>query len=84
MQSVFYADNEDSDQTARMRSLIWVFVGRTCQKLHFLTFWLIISYVGLAYVGTMCKTSSGKSASIVQDVGDFQSASVIAHELGHR
>ena len=27
-----YADNEDSDQTARMRSLICVFVGRTCQK----------------------------------------------------
>ena len=24
-----HADNEDSDQTARMRRLIWVFVGRT-------------------------------------------------------
>ena len=32
-----YADNEDSDQTARMRRLIWVFVGRTYQKVRFLT-----------------------------------------------
>ncbi|XP_060590833.1 metalloprotease mig-17-like isoform X2 [Ruditapes philippinarum] len=38
---------------------------------------------GLAYVGTMCNTSEGKSASIVQDVGDFKSAGVITHELGH-
>ena len=27
--------NEDSAQTARMRSLIWVFVVRTCQKVRF-------------------------------------------------
>ena len=26
-----YADNEDSDQTARMRSLIWVFFGHISQ-----------------------------------------------------
>ena len=32
-----HADNEDSDQTARMRSLIRVFVGRTFQKVRFLT-----------------------------------------------
>ena len=25
-----HADNEDSDQAARMRRLIWVFVRRTC------------------------------------------------------
>ena len=36
-----HADNEDSDQTARMRRLIWVFVGRTCQKVRFLTVRLI-------------------------------------------
>ena len=30
-------DNEDTYQTARMRRLIWVFVGRTCQKVRFLT-----------------------------------------------
>ena len=36
-----YADNEDSDQTARMRRLIWVFVGRTCEKVRFLTLWRI-------------------------------------------
>ena len=31
--------SEDSDQTARMRRLIWIFVGRTCPKV--LTLWLI-------------------------------------------
>ena len=30
-----HADNEDSDLTARMRRLIWVFVGSTCQKVLF-------------------------------------------------
>ena len=35
------ADNEESDQTVRMRKLIWVFVGRTvCQKVRFLKLWL--------------------------------------------
>ena len=33
---VLHADNEDSDQTGRMRRLIYVFVGRTCQKVRFL------------------------------------------------
>ena len=32
-----YAENEDTNQTARMRRLIWVFIGRTCQKVRFLT-----------------------------------------------
>ena len=36
-----HADNEDSDRTARMRRLIWDFVGRTCQKVRFLTFRLL-------------------------------------------
>ena len=31
------AHNEDSDQPAHPRWLIWVFVGRTCQKIRFLT-----------------------------------------------
>ena len=31
------ADNEDSDQIAMIRKLIWVFVGRTWQTVHFLT-----------------------------------------------
>ena len=38
---VLDADKEDSDQTARMRSLIRLFFGRTCQKVRFLTLWLI-------------------------------------------
>ena len=36
-----HADNEDSDQIAQRRSLIWVFVGHTCQKVRFLTLSLI-------------------------------------------
>ena len=32
-----HAVNEDSNQTARMRRLIWVFVGGTCRKVRFLT-----------------------------------------------
>ena len=31
------APREDSDQTAWMRRLIWIFAVRTCPKLHFLT-----------------------------------------------
>ena len=36
-----HAENEDSDQTARMRSLIRVFVERISLKVRFPTFWLI-------------------------------------------
>ena len=32
---------EDSDQTARMRRLIWVFDGSTCQTVRFLRLWII-------------------------------------------
>ena len=32
------APSEDSEQTARMRSLIRIFTVRSCQKVHFLTF----------------------------------------------
>ena len=35
---MFYAYNEDSDQTALMRRLIWVFGGRIYYKVRFLTF----------------------------------------------
>ena len=34
---LFNAPSEDSDQTARMRRLIWIFAGRTCSKGRFLT-----------------------------------------------
>ena len=39
--------HEDSDQTARMRRLIWIFAGRTFPKVRFLTLQLkcIIGYV---------------------------------------
>ena len=33
--TIHRAPSEDSDQTVRMRMLIWVFAGRTCQKVHF-------------------------------------------------
>ena len=35
------APSEDSDQTARMRRLIWIFVGRTCTKVCLLMLRLI-------------------------------------------
>ena len=40
--------SEDSDQTARMRRLIWIFAGHTCPKVRFLTLRLIctLSYNG--------------------------------------
>lgn len=44
----------------------------------------VVFATGLAYVGSMCEVKNGKSSSIVQDLGDFQSAGVVAHELGHR
>ena len=40
------ASSEDSDQTARMCRLIWIFAGRTCQKVHFQT---------LSWVMCFCK-----------------------------
>ena len=33
-----HADNDDSEQTARIRGLIRIFVGRTCQKVIFLLY----------------------------------------------
>ena len=56
-----HADIEDSDQTARMHRLIWVFVGHTCQKGSFQTLWLIFSTLPEAgkcfwcYLQTRCK-----------------------------
>ena len=38
--SFLHADSEDSDQTGRMPSLIWVFAGRTCHFVGFLVRWL--------------------------------------------
>ena len=37
-----YADSEDSDQTGRMTSLIWVFAGRTDYFVGFVMHWLIL------------------------------------------
>ena len=38
--SFLHADSEDSDQTGRMPRLIWVFAGRTCHFVGFVTTWL--------------------------------------------
>ena len=35
--SFLHADSEDSDQTGRMPRLIWVFAGRTCHFVSFVT-----------------------------------------------
>ena len=37
-----HADNEDSDQTTRMRRLIWVIDERTCYKVQFGTLRFVI------------------------------------------
>ena len=37
-----WALSEDSDQTGRMPRLIWVFAGRTCHFVGFVTRWLIL------------------------------------------
>ena len=39
--SFLQADSEDSDQTGRMPRLIWVFAGRTCRFVRFVTMRLI-------------------------------------------
>ena len=44
-----HADNKDSDQTAQMRRLIWVFVGCTCRTVHFLTLKLIYFFIITRY-----------------------------------
>ena len=48
----FHADNEDSVQNVKVRMLIWVFVGSTCQTVHFLTFRLISAASNIAQVST--------------------------------
>ena len=45
------ASSEDSDQTARMRRLIWINAGRTCPKVRFLTF-------RLNYLSALCLANS--------------------------
>ena len=39
---LLHADSEDSDQTGRMTSLIWVFAGRTYYFVGFIMHWLIL------------------------------------------
>ena len=41
-----HADSDDSDQTGRMPRLIWVFVGRTCHFVGFVTRRLIFQILG--------------------------------------
>ena len=63
---VLHVDKEDSDQTAHPRSLIWIFVERTCQKVRFSRNGTFVS-----------KAASGGTAKINQTVemwrlyGDF-------------
>ena len=49
-----YVDNEDSNQTARMRRLIWVFVGRTYKKVRFRPLRLILRYFYSAIINCIC------------------------------
>ena len=43
--SFFHADSEDSDQTGRMPRLIWIFTGRTCHFVGFVTWRLKWSWI---------------------------------------
>ena len=59
MFSVFRAENEESDETARMRRLITVFVGRTDQKVRFLNVnWYQDRRQPLICVGILIETFS--------------------------
>ena len=53
---LFHVDNENSEQTAPMRRLICVFVGRICPKVRFLTFRLVL--YGKNYFAIMLKINS--------------------------
>ena len=54
--------SKDSDQTARMRRLIWIFAGRTCPKLRLWTFLFIYSVLlehkNVHFCNTTCKNMS--------------------------
>ena len=59
------AHGEDSDQTARMRRLIWIFAGRTYPQVRFLTSRLfadvtISTYRNVQIVISVCTVWSGK------------------------
>ena len=49
-------DNEDSDQTERMRKIILVLVVRTCQKVRFITFRMISPKKTMDVNGDVIKT----------------------------
>ena len=58
---------EDSDQTARMRSLIWIFAGRTCPKVCFRTFGHICQtnpYVITLILGNIREVKTSKLTNI--------------------
>ena len=38
--AIHNAPSEESDQTARMHRLLWIFAGSTCEKVLFPTWWL--------------------------------------------
>ena len=59
-----HSNNEASDQTAQMGRLIWVFVGHTCQRIHFLTLRLIpylAVYTLTTVVGLQSKLNSSNT-----------------------
>ena len=43
--SFLHADSKDSDQTGQMPRLIWVFAGRTCHFVGFVTRWLMCFHI---------------------------------------
>ena len=58
------APNKDSDQTARMRRLIWIFAGRRCPKVTFLSMRLTSSLAQNGDTPLHCAARSDKKKAI--------------------
>ena len=57
--------SEDSVQTARMRSLIWIYAGRKCPKVRFLTLRLL--YSKASFAGTDHKILIVTVSNLIKD-----------------
>ena len=68
----FFMRTSKTDQIAQMCRLIWVFFGCTCQKVHFLTLWLILLARLFSKKTTRyCHSSAVVCVIVVQKLGHF-------------
>ena len=59
--SFLHADSEDSDHTGRMPRLIWVFTGRTCHFVGFITRRLILPLIFPLYYSGRSRGYTGRN-----------------------